>query len=155
MSNRAQAQYIRIYESGGADYYRWQNYYVNSTVTWNSKTWDYFPFESRGVSESAAIGQTNVTLQLPATSLAVRAVEIALFNEYICEVRAYEFDNRLSNNVPQSGQTLIADFTGQVLNLSGSFISLNVELGTALSPVGAQIPPRTYTSRLVGNPIRI
>jgi len=154
MSNRAQAQYVRIY-SGATDQYRWQNYYVNSTVTWNSKTWDYFPFEFGGVTESAAIGQTSATLQLPATTLAVTAIESALFNQYVCEVRVYEFDNRLSNRVPQSGQILIADFSGQVLNVSGSLISLEVELGSALSPVGAQIPPRTYNSRLVGNPIRI
>ena len=111
MSNRAQAQYIRIYESGGSDYYRWQNYYVNSTVSWNSKTWDYFPFECLGVVESSVADQTNVPLRFPATNIAVMAVEAALFNQLICEVRVYEFDNRLSNRVPQSDQTLIADFS--------------------------------------------
>ena len=155
MSNRAQAQYIRIYTSGGSDHYLWQNYYVNSTVSWNSKNWDYFPFEFGGITETAAIGGTNVSFQLPATDTAVTALQAALFNRHLCEVRVYEFDNRLGNDGPQSGQTLIVDFLGEIRNMSGSFIGLDVELGTALAPVGAQIPPRTYTSRLVGNPIRI
>ena len=155
MSNRAQAQYLRIYASGGSDYYLWQNYYVNSTVSWNSKSWDYFPFEFRGVVESAALGQAKATMQLPATDLAVTAIEAAFYQQHICEINVYEFDTRLSQSVPQSGQTLISSFTGQVANMRGSFISLEVELGFALSPIGAQIPPRVFNSRLVGNPIKI
>lgn len=155
MSNRAQSQYLRIYTSGGADHYLWQNYYVNTNVTLSSKVYRYFPFAYEGIAESSILGGATVGLVVPATSLAVSALETAWKSQYLCEVSVYEFDNRYSNSLPQADQTLVASFTGNVISMSGSFTTLQIELGSALAPVGAQIPPRTYTSTLVGAPIRI
>jgi hypothetical protein len=50
MSNRAQAQYLRIYDSGST-YVRWQTYYVNQTVTLDAASWDYMPFSASGIVE--------------------------------------------------------------------------------------------------------
>ena len=154
MGFRAQAQYLRIYESGGDDQQLWQNFYVNTSVTVSSKSYDYFPFSCDRISETSVLGGPPISLDFPATSLAVNAFQAALRLRYLCEVSVYEFDMRRGVMAPQSGQLLIANFLGYVAGMNGSFSSLRIELGSALAPVGAQIPPRTATSALTGVPIQ-
>ena len=155
MNNRGQAQYLRIYVSGGADQKLWQNFYVNTDVTLSSKTYAYFPFEWSGVGESSALGGQTVSLKMPATSLAINCFETAFKEQQLCLVSTYEFDTRLGISNVQSGQTLIAEFLGYVSEMNGSFTELTVQLGSALAPIGAQIPPRTATNGLVGVPIQL
>lgn len=155
MNNRGQAQYLRVYTSGGSDHKLWQNFYVNASVTVSSKTYTYFPFEWSGVGESSALSGQTVSLKMPATSLAINCFETAFKEQQLCLVSTYEFDARLGVNVPQSTQTLIGEFLGYVVSMSGSFTELTVELGSTLAPIGAQVPPRTATNGLVGVPIQL
>ena len=154
MSNRGQSQYLRVYTSGGADHKLWQNFYVNTDTTLDSKVYTYFPFEWDGVGESSAISGSTVSLKMPATSQAVSCFETALKQQHLCLVSTYEFDTRLGVAAPQSGQTLIAQFLGYVSSMRGSFTELTVELGSSLAPIGSLIPPRTATNALVGVPIQ-
>tara|TARA_R100000951_G_C2560044_1_gene155311 strand:- start:77 stop:544 length:468 start_codon:yes stop_codon:yes gene_type:complete len=150
MSFRGQAQYLRLYVPGGADYQLWQNFYVNTSVTVSAKSYTYFPFSCNSISETSVLGGQSIDIEFPATSLAVNAFQTALKLRYLCEVSVYEFDTRLGIVAPQSGQLLIASFSGYVAGMNGSFSSLKVVLGSALAPVGAQMPPRTATNALVG-----
>jgi len=154
MSNRAQAQYLRIY-TGGTDKQLWQSYYVNSTISLSSKSWTYFPFTADGLMSSSASGGNSVSVTCPATTTAVNAFTEALNNQYLVELKVYEFDSRLSNDSPQSGQSLIVNFLGVVSSFGGGFTTLNVNIGSSLSPVGASAPPRKFTSDLIGVPIRL
>ena len=154
MSNRAQAQYLRIY-TGSTDKQLWQSYYVNSTISLGGKNYSYFPFTADGLMSSSASGGNTVALTLPATTTAINALTEALNNEYLVELKVYEFDSRLSNNAPQSGQTLIINFLGVITSIGGDFTTLSVNLGSSLSPVGASAPPRRYTTDLLGVPIRL
>ena len=113
MSFRGQAQYLRVYASGGADYQLWQNFYVNQTVTVSAKAYAFFPFTCDGISETSAISGRSIQIKFPATSL------------------------------------------GYVARMNGSFTALKVELGSALAPIGAQIPPLTASNALVGVPLQI
>jgi len=154
MSNRAQAQYLRIY-TGGTDKQLWQSYYVNSTISLNSKSWSYFPFTADGLLSSSASGGNTVSLTCPATTTAIAALTEALNNQYLVELKVYEFDSRLANNAPQSNQSSIVTFLGVIISINGSFETLNINLGSSISPVGASAPPRKFTTDLVGVPIRL
>lgn len=154
MSNRAQSQYLRIY-SGATTYLRWQSYYVGQTVTWESNSWSYFPFVANGLIGGSVGNDADVSITVPATAAAVSAFESALNENRLIELRVYEFDSRLSQVIPQSGQLLIGSFVGEVVGVSGSFSVLEVSLGSSLAPIGAQAPPRKYTSQLIGAPIRL
>lgn len=154
MSNRVQSQYIRIFINGGADQELLQNFYVNTTITYNSKSYEYYPFEFEGLGESSAIGGQSVSLTFPATKRSMDMFTEAAYMDYFVEVQVFEFDNRLGLDIVQAGQTLIGSFLGRVRSMSGSFSVLKVDLGTALAPVGAQVPTRTFNSTLVGAPIR-
>jgi hypothetical protein len=79
----------------------------------------------------------------------------ALDEARLAELRLYEFDTILGNSTPQAGQTLIASYLGEVVGVSGSFTSIQMQLGSSLSPVGAQVPPRKFTTTLIGAPCQI
>ena len=154
MSNRAQAQYLRIY-TGGTDKQLWQSYYVNSSISSGGKSYSYFPFTADGLLSSSASGGNTVSLTCPATTSAISALTEALNNQYLCELKVYEFDSRLSNVAPNSSQSLIVNFLGVITSIGGSFETLNINLGSSISPVGASAPPRKFTTDLVGVPIRL
>lgn len=151
---RAQAQYLRIFDSSNT-YVRWQGYYVNQTVTLNAASWEYMPFSASGIVESGASGGKSVSITVPATNSVVEAFNLALSYGRFCELKIYEFDSRLDQTAPQASQNLIASYTAEVVNVSGTFTRLDIELGSSLSPVGAQVPPRKFTSYLIGAPLRI
>ena len=154
MSNRGQAQYLRVYESS-TDKLLWQSYYINSTISLSSKSWSYFPFSADGLMSSSASGGNTVSINCPATTAAISALTEALNNQYLVELKVYEFDSRLGNSVPQTSQSLIVNFLGVITSINGSFETLNVNLGSSLSPVGASAPPRKFTTDLIGVPIRL
>ena len=104
MSNRAQCQYLRIFDSS-TTYVRWQTYYVNQIVTLDSASWAYMPFSASGITESGASGGKSVSITAPATNSVVEAFTLALSLGRFCELKIYEFDSRLDNTAPQAGQT--------------------------------------------------
>lgn len=150
----AQSQFLRIF-SGSVTYNRWQSYYVNTSVSWESATWAYQPFDADGITAGDVESEASINITLPATTNVIEAVLTALDQARLVELRMYEFDTLLGNSTPQAGQTLIATYIGEVVNASGSFTSITMELGSSLSPVGAQVPPRKFNTRLIGAPCKL
>lgn len=151
---KAQAQYLRIF-SGTTTYQRWQSYYVNTSVSWESATWAYQPFDADGITVGEVQSESSISVRLPATTNVIEVVLAALNEARLAELRFYEFDTLLGNSTPQAGQTLIASYLGEVVGVQGSLTSIEMELGSSLSPVGAQVPPRTFSTRLIGAPCKL
>lgn len=151
---RAFAQYLRIY--GSTDTYaRWQNYYANTTVTWESASWDFVPFAAEGIETGDLQNEGSLIVVLPATSALYEQVLFVLRQGLTVDIRTYEFDPRSNNTSPQTTQTQVARYTAQVVNARRSMSQIELVLGGTLAPVGAQVPPRKFTSRLVGAPCRL
>jgi hypothetical protein len=151
---RGQSQFLRIF-SGSTTYQRWQAYYVNTSVTWESASWSYQPFDADGITAGEVQSESSISVTLPATTNVMEVVLQALDEARLAELRLYEFDTILGNSTPQTGQTLIASYLGEVVGVSGSFTSIQMQLGSSLSPVGAQVPPRTFSTRLIGAPCKL
>ncbi len=151
---RAQSQYLRIF-SGSITYQRWQSYYVNANVTWDSGIWSYQPFDADGITAGEAQSESSITIRLPATTVVMDAVLLALNEARLAELQFYEFDTLLGNSVPQAGQRLIASHLGEVVGVTGSFTEIAIELGSSLAPVGAQVPHRNFSSVLIGAPCKL
>ena len=151
---RAQAQYLRIF-SGSTTYQRWQSYYVNTSVSYGGAVWAYQPFDADGITAGEVQSESSISVRLPATTNAVEVVLQALGEARLAELQLYEFDTLLGNSTPQAGQTLIASYLGEVVGVSGSFTSIEMELGSSLAPIGAQVPPRKFTSKLTGSPCKL
>ena len=153
---RAQAQYLRVYDANtGVTYQRWQSYYGNLSVSWSGATWDYVPFMAEGFTEGVSGNESNITITAPATPIVVGAFDAALFRGDLVEIDTYQFDPLLGNDAPQVDQQLVGTYVGQVSGGSGGLTSLTVQLGSAVSPVGAQIPPRTFTTAIIGAGCRL
>jgi hypothetical protein len=151
---RAQSQYLRIF-SGSTTYQRWQSYYVNSSVTWAGASWSYQAFDADGITAGEVQSESSISIRLPATTNVIEVVLQALNESRLAELQFYEFDVLLGNDIPQASQTLIASCLGEVVGVSGSFTEIRMELGSSLAPVGAQVPPRTFNTRLVGAPCKL
>ena len=152
---RAQSQYLRIYDAAGISYTRWQSYYAHATVSWQSAAWSYQAFEADGITAGQTGDESGISITLPATSLVMEQVTVALREARLVELLIYQFDSDLGNTTPQAGQELIAQYNGELVSAAGSFTSITLQLGTSLSPVGAQIPPRTFTTELIGKGCRL
>ena len=147
---RAQSQYLRFYDAGGTTYRRWQSYYGGTTVTWSGQQWSWMPFEADGFSAGVSGEETSITLTAPANSEVVAAFTAAINGGQLVDLSLYMFDPSIDNAAPQAGQTLVASFTGQVVGGSASITTMALQLGSALSPVGAQIPPLKFTTAIMG-----
>jgi hypothetical protein len=149
---RAQSQYMRIYDTAGVTYQRWQSYYSNTAVMWAGASWDYVPFTADGI--TAGGGEDTVSVSAAATGMVVDALLAAILHGRLVDLSIYQFDALMGNSTPQSNQELIAAYTGQVVGGSSGLTSLTVQLGSALSPVGAQVPPRRLTMAVMGQGVR-
>jgi hypothetical protein len=148
---RAQSQFLRIYDANtSTTYQRWQSYYANATVTTGGQSWAYVPFIAEGFTEGISGDEGNISVSAPAIPIVVGAFLAAIERGDLVQIDTYQFDPLLGNNTPQSSQQLIASYVGQVTGGGGGLTSLTVQLGSAVSPVGAQIPPRKFTTQIMG-----
>lgn len=147
---RAQSQFLRIYDAAGVSYIRWQNYYFGQQVSWSGSNWQYQDFVAEGIMSGHTGDESGITVAIPATSIAVDVVNLAVRQFRLLELSVYQFDTLLGNTAPQAGQELIGQFNGEIIGAAGSFVELRVEVGSNLSPTGAQFPPRTLTTGLIG-----
>lgn len=147
---RAQSQYLRIYDSGGTTYQRWQSYYANTSVTWQGSKWLYVPFIADGITSGSSGDEVNIAITTAATSMVINAFNDAMRESRLVDLSIYEFNSEVDNDAPQASQVLIAGFIGQVIGGSGTLTSMTILLGSALSPIGAQVPPRVFTPSIMG-----
>lgn len=148
------AQFLRIFEANGVTVERWHSYWAGS-VSWESQSWEYQPFIAEGFTDGLTGSESGVTVSAPGTTRIVQAFDAAIFRGRIAELRLYQFQPSQGNDAPQAGQTLIGQFTGQVVGGGGSLTNVSIELGSALSPVGAQFPPRVFTTAIMGKGCRL
>lgn len=147
---RALAEYLRIFDEGGTSHHYWQGYYIDATVNVNSQNWQYVQFTGGGYTSGLSGDETNMVISAAATTLVNDAFEEAIANGYLIELSVYEFDTLFGNDQPQLGQELLQRIYGQAVGGSATIASIELQIGSALSPVGAQMPPRTYSTALVG-----
>lgn len=147
---RAQSQYMRIYSITNITYHRFQNYYGQQTVSFDSNNWQYLRFIANGFTAGISGDETNVTITAPATTLVMQAFEPSIAEGRLVDLEIYQFNTLSGNDSPQAGQQLVAAYTGQIVGGSGGLTSMTLQLGSALSPVGAQIPPRKFTTGIMG-----
>jgi hypothetical protein len=151
---RGQSQFLRIFDDGGT-YQRWQSYYTGSTVIIDGASWAHQQFDVGGFVDGQTGDEGGVSVTLPATAFVMDAIGDALRNARLVELQMFEFDTLDGNDAPQPDQDLIANYVGEVVAAGGSFESVSLELGSSLSPVGAQVPPRKFTTRLIGVPCKL
>ena len=148
---RGQALFVQLQDAGQTTTMaRWQSFWVDQTVTWESSPWNYQPMDWSGIVSGS--GGDQATLNLPRLPSIQAMLRQALAGPWIASMRVYQFDEALDTGSPQAGQILVGSCIGQVIGASATATSITMKLGSALSPVGAQFPPVTATDALIGVP---
>lgn len=147
---RSQAQYLRLFDAADVTYQRWQAFYGGITVTLDGHPWQFMPFEADGFTAGTSGEEAAITVRAPATEPVIAAFDAAITGGRFCELRVYQFDGTLGNSSPQGDQVLVAAYTGQVVGGTAGLTELALQLGSALSPVGVQVPPRRLTTEIMG-----
>ena len=144
MSTTALAQFLEI-KNGSTRIVAYQNYWPGQTVN----GYAHYPFRTGGIVADSSGGQSTFTIQLPATHEAVNLLENGLTNGHLARVQIYQFDPPTDNSFP-SVRELVAQYDGEIIRGTAGQTEVTLVLGSSLDPIGAQIPPRKYTSNLVG-----
>lgn len=148
MAALALCQYLRIFV-GGSTYHQWQNYFVGQTV----EGYVHRPFSAGGIEVSVDGDQSSMTVTLPATAENHQIVEAAIAGAHLVEIQIYSIPT--SDTSGPSTKSLVAQYIGEVIAGSSTETELTIEIGSSLDPVGAQVPPRKFTTTLIGEPPRL
>lgn len=144
------AQYLKI-SKGSTVYASWQNYYVGETIELSGLSYTYQAFEADGIEagdlESESSLSVIFTTSTDVTSLLINSLRQA----FVVEINTYAFDPRQE----RVGEYLVGTYIGQIIGAQRTSTQMILQLGATLSPVGSQVPPRKFTSRLIGAPCRL
>lgn len=152
--NRIQAARLAL-SDGATTFARWQSYWIDQLVSWSGQTWEYEPFSWEGLlSGQSSVDQ--ITITVPATPSNRAMIERALAGVWLATLQVYQLadDGSTVDSGPPAGAILVGSATGEVIGASGGLTSITMRLGSALSPVGAQFPPRSASTALIGVPCR-
>ncbi len=150
-----QAAFLEIGDGFGSITNRWQSYWVDQVVTWDGKIWIYQQLDWAGLISGQAVGD-QASITLPAVPSVRGLTEQALAGAWVAQLRVIQFDEEAAGSTPPaSGYVLAASCIGQVIGASGNLTQITWQLGSALSPIGAQFPPVTATTALIGVPCRL
>ena len=140
MENRCQVALLTL-SDGATTYARWQN--------------DYRQIEWDGLS-SGTTGGEQATITLPALPSTRAMVQRALAGVWLATVAVYSFpDDGTNDTGPPAAMDLLASTIAEVVAASATLETMTITLGSALAPLGAQFPPRTATTALIGVPCRL
>jgi hypothetical protein len=148
MSTTALAQFLEI-KNNGTRVVAYQSYWPGQTV--NGYT--HFPFSTDGIIANNSGGETTFTIRLPAIQETITLLENGLTNRYLARVQTYQFDPPADNSFP-AVRNLVAQYDGEFVGGTTTQTELTIVLGSTLDSISAQVPPRTFTSALVGQPPR-
>ena len=149
-----QAAFVEIGDGFGVVFARWQSYWIDTVVSWSSRQWSYQQLDWAGVTSGQAVGD-QATLILPSVPSVLAMTERALAGPWVATLSVIQFDEALASSGPPATTVLAASCVGEVIGASATLTQMTWKLGSALAPIGAQFPPRTAITALIGVPCRL
>lgn len=143
---------VRFY-LGGVTYARWQSAYVDQVISYESASWTYQQFNWEGVASGAGGGNQG-GLSAPATPAIRSLLASAIAGPWLVSLRVFQAPEA-ATGTPPAGMTLVGSLVAEVIGGDCTMTAASFALGSTLSPIGAQFPPRTATTRLIGVPCRL
>ena len=153
MIERSQVALIRFHDGFDVTYEAWQSFWLDESVVIDGRIYRYQRFTWSGTT-SGGIAANGVSVMVPNTPLIRLLLEKAMAKSYQVTFQVHQFDDTLTMGqfVDLNGSALVAECAFEVIGASGTMTELTIKLGAALSSIGAQFPPRTANTRLIGVP---
>ena len=157
MSDLARCLTLAIIDNSNVVQYAYQSQW-NFTVSIDGQTFEWLPFEAKGVFRGNVTGEGSTSLNLPRTpAIWTMCVNVmASSGLWLAELELWEFAAQGSELGPPalSEMTKIGRLKSQIVNATNNpYHTLNLQLGSSMSAGGSMIPPRTATTRLIGKGI--
>lgn len=125
---------------------RFQNFFISETITYSGEQYGFLPFGFSGVTVNRSGDNTDASLVLPNNALSRNWAVEALDNRWIAHVRVMLLDPADRTSFTQAHQ-----YYGMVASGQWKEAELTLTLNTVLDAVGANVPQRRLTQRLVGD----
>lgn len=133
------------FTAGSSVVYRFQNFHIAQTATYQGQTYQFLPFGFSGVTINRNGDNTQASLVFPNNELSRNWAVSALEQRWLATVYvlALDPDNRTTG-------TLMHQYVGQVAEGNWDESTLKLNLNTVLDAVGADTPMRRLTQSLIG-----
>ena len=145
MTTQSTAAFMVIRQKNGTVVRQWQNRWSQAV-----DGHQFMPFRIDEVHSAISSSSDTVSIQFPETKAVVDLVEAAVAEAYIVQLTIKKYTSPSAT----TGGTVVAMTTGEVVQASMNTQLVQVVLGSSLDPVGAQVPPRRYTTTILGAPAR-
>jgi hypothetical protein len=150
----AQAAFLELGDGFGTTFARWQSYAIEQVITWDGQSWAYQQLDWAGITSGQSVGD-QATITLAAVPSVLALTPRALAGAWVASLRVIQWDDEINATPPSSGYVLAASCVGQVIRASGTLAQITWRLGSALAPLGAQFPPTTAITPLIGVPCQL
>ncbi len=141
MMDFAIGQYLELSNTSNAIYF-WQNFWIKE----NYRGYSFVPFGFSGLTANRQGDNIDATLIFPNTELSRQWSLLAASERWLATVTVVLFDPE-----DKTKQTPLHNYVGQVSSSGWSDTIINVQLNSLIDAVGADVPARRLSQRLVGN----
>lgn len=138
--------YIRFQAPSAGTEYRFQNFFIGKTVTYDAKPYTFLPFGFSGVSINRNGDNTDASVVLPNNRLSRAWALEAVRDRWLAQVYVMMLDPANSED-----PTLMHQYIGKTSSGRWDETSLSLTLNTVLDAVGGEVPQRRITQTLVGH----
>ena len=121
--------------------YRWQNFWIKENVG----KYSFIPYGFSGLTTNRQGDNIDATLVFPNNELSRQWALAAAQERWLAEVKVILFDPD-----DKTDQTVLHTYVGQVSSAGWGETAINVRLNSLLDAVGADVPARRLSQRLVG-----
>jgi hypothetical protein len=140
----ALGNYLTFNFNGNA-LYRFQNFHIAEPATFNGETYQFLPFIFSGVSISRTGDNIDASVAFPNNELSRAWAVAAIENKWTASVYVM-----VLNPDDRTMGTKMYEYHGQVAEGNWDETTLKIVLNTVLDAVGADVPMRRLTQKLVG-----
>lgn len=138
--------YLTLTSPTGGQTYRFQNFHIGTTATFDGQQYSFLPFGFSGISINRTGDNTEASLIFPNNELSRNWALQAVTQRWLGTV----FVMNLNPDDKTMG-TKMSQCVGQVASGEWDDTALTLRLNTILDAVGSDVPLRRLTQALVGN----
>jgi phage-related protein len=141
----ALGNYLDLSTQSGGRVYRFQNFYINKTASYQGGEYSFLPFGFSGVTVNRTGDNVEASLVFPNNEISRAWVVNAVTDFWIATVFVVVLD---PDGV--AAPDLLHRYVGQVATGAWDETAVTLRLNTVIDAVGAEVPMRRLTQSLIG-----
>jgi len=142
----AVGNYLTLTPRNGAQAYRFQNFHIGVTATFEDQQYSFLPFGFSGISINRTGDNTEASLVFPNNDLSRNWALQALQERWLGTVYVMNLDPD-----DRTSGTKMHQCVGQIADGNWDETKVILNLNTVLDAVGSDVPLRRLTQSLIGN----